>query len=283
MRSYIHPKKLPTTRFKLRFVLLSLALHSLVFYWLTQKHSKPEINEARRASPLKVKYKEKKNQQIVEAKLFETQKKPDPKEAFLGQQDRQTDTPSRLPPSNSSGGRQATRFASGRKPPSSDKAKIAYQEILPDQTSFEDYHNDFIADESIPIGEVLDVNTTEYRFIGYFSSVRKQVDLAFYDPRSSLREHEKVRETLSKKGSAQFEGKSVAEIRVERSGFVSSIVIVESSGDEQIDAAWTNILNLAAPFSPLPLDYPQEQLIFRYTLYYNFVIRDNRPIPRFQF
>ena len=109
------------------------------------------------------------------------------------------------------------------------------------------------------------------------------MDLAFYDPRSSLKEHEKVQQSLSKTGSIKFEGKSVALITVERSGFVSSIEIIDSSGDEHINQAWSNILNLAAPFSPLPMDYPEEQLIFRYTLYYNFVIRDNRPIPRFQF
>ncbi|MFW7380914.1 MAG: TonB family protein [Oligoflexus sp.] len=245
-------------------------------------------------------------QQIVEAPLMPTEPPQDPDSAFLGRQDHRTDQEQKLPPSEHRRGAESTRYSSqtppqaappgdpevqedmdvtkkGRKRGKIQGDALAYHELLPETNEFAGYHNDFIADDSIPTGEVLDVNTTEYRFIGYFTSVRKQVDFAFYDPRSSLRNQPRIRDQLIQDGRVTFRGVSVAQLTVLRNGMVTDTKIVRSSGDVELDESWLRILNLAAPFPPLPAHFNEDQLVFNYSLYYDFILQDSRQVRRYHF
>ena len=144
-------------------------------------------------------------------------------------------------------------------------------------------YNDFVVDESIPIGDVLDINTTEYKYIGYLTAIRKAVELAFYSPRSALKNEPHVREKIESGTGAQFRGNSTALIVIEKSGLVSNVSIVDSSGQKTIDEQWVRILNLAAPFPPIPRSYEEDTFRVTYTLYYDFVFRENKRLRRFQF
>ena len=47
-----------------------------------------------------------------------------------------------------------------------------YGGLLPDASN--EYFRDFIADENIKYGPIIDVNTYEYPLLGYFSLIRQQ-------------------------------------------------------------------------------------------------------------
>ena len=158
-----------------------------------------------------------------------------------------------------------------------------YAKLLPQATEIQPGYNDYIDDDSIPEGNILDVNTTEYKYVGYFTAVRKQVEFAFYDPRSSLRAAPRVQQQLISQGRVSFQGVSTVQITVERSGLVTATEIVSSSGDRELDEAWERILNMAAPFPPLPKHFKEDTLIFNYSLYYDFIIQDSQRIKRFHF
>jgi TonB family protein len=300
---------------------IALILHIFLIstgYWLT---SQDEVDQAERgkAENLKVKVNviENRRQQIVETPQMPTEAPL--AEAFKGAQDHRTDKETKLPPSRHRQGAPATRYSSrssaspaneaesqpksssearsktpaGEGPASSSQGKPqsdqgqqtgqAYANLLPNDNDFAGYYNDYIPDDSIETGDVLDVNTTRYEFIGYFTAVRKQVDFAYYDPRSSLREMPRIREQLVKTGQVSFQGVSVAQLTVRRSGLLIDSKIVKSSGDAELDQTWLRILNMAAPYPPLPNHYEGEELVFNYSLYYDIAIRDNRRVRRFHF
>ncbi len=158
-----------------------------------------------------------------------------------------------------------------------------YKEFLPKQIDVVNTgHNDFIPDK-LPVGPVLDVNTTEYRFIGYFTSVRKQVELAYYDIGPTLQGKDHIREKIENVGKAHLQGTSVIQLTVARSGLLMETKLVQSSGDKDVDEFWERVLNLSAPYPPLPRDFPEEELKFTYKLYYDFVIAGERRTRRFMF
>ena len=72
-----------------------------------------------------------------------------------------------------------------------------YGGLLPD--SGDEQFRDFIADENVKYGPIIDVNTYEYPLLGYFSLIRQQVALSFADPRSKLRNNQElVKDSLKK-------------------------------------------------------------------------------------
>jgi TonB family protein len=222
--------------------------------------------------------------QIVEAPLSETQLPDAP--AYLGRQNHQANKQTKLPARKHSKGADAKARLStsqpGKKGMSQDKAN-AYVSLLPrDEGSKTGFH-DLILDSDIPEANVLDVNTAQFKLIGYFTSVRKMVDFAFYDPRSSLRKAPRIKKQLVLNGQVKFQGYSRAKITVERSGIVTSIDTLDSSGDRELDQTWERILNLAAPFPPLPSYHSGDQLTFTYTLYYDVILKENIASRRYHF
>lgn len=297
--------------------LIAIGLH-LIALWLMH-HTQPKLGPAEYADKgtrdervqveilERPKQAEGQRRQIVEAPMFPTKEAPDPDKAFPGRQNRRVQQEQKLPPSEHRQGAEATRYSSRSSSPAAEQPQgedivaqepetgegprrgrpegqsLAYVDLLPDSNEFAGYYNDFIADDSIPTGEVLDVNTTEYRYIGYFTSVRKQVDMAFYDPRSSLRDQPRIREQLVREGRINFRGVSVAQLTVLSNGMVTDSKIVRTSGDRELDEAWLRILNMAAPFPPLPHHFPDEQLVFNYSLYYDFALQESRQVRRYHF
>ncbi len=237
------------------------------------------ITEDQLPSTVKIKISEKRNT-IVEAPLPETEEIP--VVAAKGRQNHYTTQETRLPPSkNHEKGADASRH----KNQGGNGGKIktqGYGGLLPNEGELSAY-NDFIPDSSIPVGKVLDINTTDYRYIGYTTSIRKSVDLAFYSPLSALKNEPHIREKIQSGTKMRFSGKSVAVMTIEKSGLLSEVKIEESSGDKKIDEEWLRILNLAAPFPPIPRSFPEEKFMIRYTLYYDYVFREEKKMRRFQF
>ena len=133
------------------------------------------------------------------------------------------------------------------------------------------------------MGDVLDVNTTQYQYLGYVTALRKSVEMAFYNPLSSLKNEPHVREKIKRGAKVQYTGRTVAQLTIERSGLLSSVEIVDSTGDKGIDDEWLKILNLAAPFPPLPKHFKEPTFVINYSLYYDFVIREDQRLRRYRF
>jgi outer membrane biosynthesis protein TonB len=235
--------------------------------------------------------KEDKEKIIIEAPLPETE--PPTDSSYLGAQNHKTAQEMKTQPRPSAKAADPTPLQNGplrlkvEEAPGG-KVKVPtgkdYKEFLPKQIDVVNAgHNDFIADKKLPVGPVLDVNTTEYRFIGYFTSVRKQVDLAYYDIGPTLQDKDYIRDKVESIGKAQLQGTSVIQLKVARSGLLMETKLVQSSGDKDVDAFWERVLNLAAPYPPLPRDFPEEELVFTYKLYYDFVIAGERRTRRFMF
>jgi protein TonB len=116
-------------------------------------------------------------------------------------------------------------------------------------------YQDYI-DDKIDIGDRIDINTTEYRYIGYFSSMRKSIELVWIYPDDAIRRG--------------MQGETVLEFAIDKSGRVSRIRVIKSSGYEILDKNMIQTLKMAAPFSPLPPGWKKNRIIvtgsFRYML-----------------
>ncbi|MFK7873858.1 MAG: energy transducer TonB [Oligoflexales bacterium] len=124
-----------------------------------------------------------------------------------------------------------------------DVAQSGYQEAL---------------DRKIDLGEAIDINTSHYRYIGYFSSMRKAIEMVWSYPR-----------TEAQKG---HNGNVGLQFTIRKDGRVQKVRVTESSGHAMLDKAIVQAIRQAAPFSPLPEGFGKQKLVvmgtFRYVLGY---------------
>lgn len=238
---------------------------------------------------------------IIEAPLDETLPPKDP--AYLGRTNHQTaqETKVKKPRQNANDAAQNNPLAQAlaQKPPPQTPAqatkpreplrlkepKNGPKRYLPPETvqdflpRLENYaqsakagdtgYQDFIA-EDLPEGDVIDVNTTEFRWLGYFTVVRKSVMQAFYSPYARFGRSKEIQEKLDLYGAAKLQGKAIIKLTITRSGVLVGSELISSSGDTIVDEFWEKVLNMAAPYPPLPKDYPDETLSFTYGLEYDY-------------
>lgn len=113
----------------------------------------------------------------------------------------------------------------------SDQQQLGYQEYI---------------SENLEESEAIDLNTKNYRYIGYFTNMRRAIELVWsYPP------------TAARKGAS---GKVRIIFIIESNGSVSKIRLVDSSGYEILDHAIVEAIQLASPFAPLPETFRKDQL-----------------------
>jgi protein TonB len=136
----------------------------------------------------------------------------------------------------------------------------AYESLLPSSINdlygqvnagYQDHLNDDLA-----IGDRIDINTTEYRFIGYFTNMRKAIELVWnYPSEASMR---------------GMQGEVGLEFAINKDGTAGRIRVLKSSGYDVLDRAIVEAIKLASPFSPLPNGFKKNKLVvtgsFRYIL-----------------
>jgi len=142
-----------------------------------------------------------------------------------------------------------------------DKAKPRnrYESLLPTSKDLEGQlragFQDYIG-EKMDEGDRIDINTTEYRFIGYFSQMRRAIELVWTYPMDAARRG--------------MQGEVGLEFTINKDGTTSRIRVIRSSGYEILDKAIVQAIKLASPFSPLPPNFGKEKLVvtgsFRYVL-----------------
>ncbi len=139
------------------------------------------------------------------------------------------------------------------------KPRNKYEALMPNSKEMQNQvaagYQDHV-DDDVATGDKIDLNTTNFRFIGYFTSIRKAFELVWVYPAEAVRRG--------------LQGETHVEFTIEKNGTVSKIKIVESSGHRILDVAVVEGLRLASPFGPLPPGYNKDRLTivgsFRYVL-----------------
>lgn len=131
-----------------------------------------------------------------------------------------------------------------------DNKRQAYEQLLnasaPSATEEIDVGYREYIDEQIREGEAIDLNTRQYRFISYFSKVRKAIELAWVYPSSAARQG--------------IVGKVLVSFTIEEDGKVTKVAVKDSSGHSALDSAIVEAIKLASPFAPLPATMKRKYL-----------------------
>ncbi len=141
----------------------------------------------------------------------------------------------------------------------SNKVKKKYQKLIPTQQDLSNLmqagYQEYLDDE-IAIGDRIDINTTNYRYMGYFTNMRKAIELVWNYPSEAARR--------------SMQGEVGVEFMIRKSGKIARVKVIKSSGYRILDEAIVEALKLAAPFSPLPEGFGKEKILvtgsFRYIL-----------------
>ena len=107
-------------------------------------------------------------------------------------------------------------------------------------------------EDKIRRGEVLDISTEEFRYMGYFIRIRKQVSMAGKYPLQAARRG--------------MQGTVNLKVTIEQNGDLSNLVLVGSSGYELLDHSALKTMKRAGPFPPLPKNFGK-----KITIKYDFI------------
>lgn len=106
---------------------------------------------------------------------------------------------------------------------------------------YQDYLNDKVQE-----AEAIDLNTQNYRYIGYFTNMRKAIELVWTYPVRAARRG--------------IYGKVRILFTILENGKVSEINVLDSSGHKILDHAIVDAIKLASPFAPLPENMSKNHL-----------------------
>jgi protein TonB len=142
------------------------------------------------------------------------------------------------------------------------KPRTNYEKLLPDKTDdvFNKTGGGYVEplDASIPASDHIDMNTTSFRYISYFTGLRKQIEMVWIYPAEAVQR--------GLQGAVQLE------MVIEKDGKVSKVRIVQSSGYSTLDENMMKTIKLASPFAPLPKNWGKQRLVvtgsFHYILTY---------------
>ena len=124
-----------------------------------------------------------------------------------------------------------------------EKLLASTYESLANET--ESGYQDYIEDD-IEEGNSIDLNTKEYRYIGYFSNLRRSIELVWHYPRRAV-----IR---------GLEGTVGLKFSIGKDGNAYKLRVVKSSGYKELDQAIVNAVKLASPFSPIPDGFGKESM-----------------------
>lgn len=113
-------------------------------------------------------------------------------------------------------------------------------------------------DKNIPEGDRIDMNTTAFKYISYFTGMRKAIELVWIYPREAIQRG--------------LQGEVLLEMIIEKDGTVSKMRVVNSSGFPVLDDNMVQTIKMASPFAPLPKGWKKERILvtgaFHYILSY---------------
>jgi TonB family protein len=134
----------------------------------------------------------------------------------------------------------------------------AYEKLFPDRSSdvFTKPNGGYLEniDADVAEGDRIDMNTSSFKFISYFTGLRKQIELVWVYP--------------SDAAQRGLQGVVQLEMVVEKNGRVSKIRVIESSGYVSLDDSMVETIRLASPFAPLPKAWDKERLVITGSFHY---------------
>jgi protein TonB len=247
-------------------ILFSLLIHLIGLFWLTtgSEHTKPKspVKVTVIYTPIKKK--------LIEVPLEKTEAPDKPK--YQGAQDHKAKKETKVKKKNQdktldpglSGtaetdkpGKATPKTTMQATPP---KPRNPYEALLPMSQdlvgSTKSGYQDYIDNDDIDEGERIDMDTSEYRYIGYFTSFRKAFQLAWSYPREAIRR--------------RLKGLVTVEFIINKNGSLRTARVVETSGFNILDEAVLEALEKAAPYNPVPDDMAKNNRLvvtgrFKYT------------------
>ena len=122
------------------------------------------------------------------------------------------------------------------------KPRTNYEKLLPDKSSdvFASPQGGYMDDVNANVaeGDRIDMNTASFRYISYFTGLRKQIEMVWIYPQDAVQR--------GLQGAVQLE------MTIEKDGRVSKARVIESSGYQSLDDNMLKTIRLASPFAPLP-------------------------------
>lgn len=142
------------------------------------------------------------------------------------------------------------------------KPRNGYEKLLPDTSSdvFSKPNGGYMEHVSADVaeGDRIDMNTTSFRYISYFTGLRKQIEMVWIYPVEAIQR--------GLQGAVQLE------MTIEKDGRVSKVRVLQSSGYASLDDNMLKTIKIASPFAPLPKGWGKERLVitgsFHYVLSY---------------
>ncbi len=138
------------------------------------------------------------------------------------------------------------------------KTRTPYERLLPDKTTdvFSKTSTGYTEHIDAPIaeGDRVDMNTTSFKFLSYFSGLRKQIELVWIYPSDAIQR--------GLQGAVQLE------MTIEKDGRVSRVRVVQSSGYQTLDDNMLRTIKMASPFAPLPKAWGKDRLVVTGSFHY---------------
>ena len=234
----------------LTIISLSLAVH-LLGWWVVSFVVDSE-QPKKFSQPLRIKVvppSKKLAKQITEVEQQETAP-PVKESSYLARQNHRAKT-NQLPPRAVNRGSPKLMARTGIGSSVKATPQINYGKFLQQSQDF--FTNDQFA-RGVPLGNEIDLDTSEYRYVGYFAKLRKAVELVWVYPQRAV----------------QRQQRGVVKLRfaIHADGTASKIKVTKSSGYKILDRAVIDAIKLASPFSPLPRGFGRDEITVRGSFWY---------------
>jgi protein TonB len=139
------------------------------------------------------------------------------------------------------------------------KPRNVYESLMPQADEMNKQvaagYQDYV-DDNVEVGERVDLNTSNFRYLAYFTSLRKAFELVWTYPAEAVQRG--------------LQGEVRVEFTILKDGTVARVKVLDGSGHRILDEAVVEAIRLAAPFTPLPVGMKKERLTvvgsFRYVL-----------------
>lgn len=123
------------------------------------------------------------------------------------------------------------------------------QEFMKEVSAMSAANNDYVKD--IPLADVTRFNTVEYRHFGFYQRIRNQLELHWG---SSLKDKAKKIYKSGRKIATDSDFITNIEVVLDKSGIITGINIIGTSGVKELDDAAIESFNKAGPFPNPPKD-----------------------------
>lgn len=121
--------------------------------------------------------------------------------------------------------------------------------------------NKNILDDTLKAEETVNLNTTEFKYISYFSKLKRMVEMVWTYPYSAIVRGE--------------EGTVTLRFTIESDGNLAGVEVLKTSGSPVLDSAAVKAVKDSSPYPPLPKSWKIKRLNvvgdFHYILGYRFV------------